>query len=179
MANLSKKWSKEISKSYVSLNEKELQVLKHWVENSIEDRLAKEAIKILSSSKEEAENMVASNAFIFTEMEKQAEEKGIQEGIKKVAEKMIRRGDSIEDIADITELTVEQVKKNQREHEANVTIWTNLVCQLINSFKLNMGIKKKVQKGEQTFFLYVAIFQFNAAIGTYTSSLEVSCDFLA
>lgn len=58
-------------------------MLKHWIENSVEDRLAKEAVKILSSSKEEVESMVASNAFIITDMEKQAEEKGIKEGEKK------------------------------------------------------------------------------------------------
>lgn len=73
---------KTIALFFDSLDEKKLQVLKHWLENSVEDRLAKEAIKILSSSKGEVENMVSSNAFIITEMEKQAEERGVKEGIK-------------------------------------------------------------------------------------------------
>ncbi|MCH5138552.1 transposase, partial [Clostridiaceae bacterium UIB06] len=41
---------KTIALFFDSLNEKKLQVLKHWIENSVEDRLAKEAVKILSSS---------------------------------------------------------------------------------------------------------------------------------
>ena len=57
-------------------------MLKHWIENSVEDRLAKEPVKILSSCKEEDESMVASNAFIITEMEKKAEEKRIEKGEK-------------------------------------------------------------------------------------------------
>jgi hypothetical protein len=44
---------KTIALFFNSLNEKEIQVLKHWIENSVEDRIAKEAVKILSSSKEE------------------------------------------------------------------------------------------------------------------------------
>jgi predicted transposase/invertase (TIGR01784 family) len=68
---------KTIALFFDSLDEKEMQVLKHWIENSVEDRLANEAVKILSSSKEEVLGMVASNAFIITEMEKKAEEKGI------------------------------------------------------------------------------------------------------
>jgi len=36
---------KTIALFFDSLNEKELQVLKHWIENSVEDRLAKEAVK--------------------------------------------------------------------------------------------------------------------------------------
>jgi hypothetical protein len=74
---------KTIALFFDSLNEKEMQVLKHWIENSVEDRFAKEAVKILSSSKEEVLGMVASNAFIITEMEKKAEEKGMEKGIEK------------------------------------------------------------------------------------------------
>lgn len=75
---------KTIALFFDGLDEKELQVLKHWIENSVEDRLAKEAVKILSSSKEEVESMVASNAYIITEMEKKAEEKGIEKKVIKV-----------------------------------------------------------------------------------------------
>ena len=46
---------------------------------------------------------------------KSAEEKGIDIGKLKVAEKMLKRGDTIEDIVDMTELPIEKVmelKKN-------------------------------------------------------------------
>jgi hypothetical protein len=66
---------KTIALFFDSLNEEKLQVLKHWIENSVEDRLVKEVVNILSSSEEDVEGMVASNAFIITQMEKQAEER--------------------------------------------------------------------------------------------------------
>jgi predicted transposase/invertase (TIGR01784 family) len=97
-----------------SLDEKEMQVLKHWIENSVEDRLANEAVKILSSSKEEVEGMVASNAFIITEMEKKAEEKGIEKGTEKTIKELIlkqySKGLSIEYIAEINDLDLKYVQ---------------------------------------------------------------------
>lgn len=73
---------KAIALFFNNLNEKEIQVLKHWIENSVQEELAEEAIKILSSSKEEVEKMVSSNAFILTEMEEEAKRKGKEEGLK-------------------------------------------------------------------------------------------------
>lgn len=88
-----------------SLNEKEIQVLKHWIENSVEDRLAKEAVKILVSSKEEVKNMVASNAFILTEMEKRAEEIGEKKKSIEIARKMLQNNMSIDVIKEWTGLS--------------------------------------------------------------------------
>ena len=105
---------KTVALFFDSLNEKEMQVLKHWIENSVEDRFAKEAVKILSASKEEVLGMVASNAFIITEMEKKAEEKGIEKGaenaIKELVLKQHSKGLSTEYIADINDLDIDYVE---------------------------------------------------------------------
>ena len=118
---------KTIALFFNSLNEKELQVLKHWIENSVEARLAKEAVKILNSSKEEVETMVASNAFIITEMEQQAQERGIKEGInigiiegikegkketkEEVAINLLKLGINEDVVIKATELSVEKVRE--------------------------------------------------------------------
>jgi hypothetical protein len=114
---------KTIALFFDSLNEKELQVLKHWIENSVEDRLAKEAVKILSSSKGEVENMVASNAFILTEMEKRAESRGeaIGEAIGEkrksieMAREMLLDNEPIQKIKKYTKLSDEEIEKIKSE----------------------------------------------------------------
>ena len=108
-----------------SLNEKEIQVLKHWIENSVEDRLAKEAVKILVSSKEEVKNMVASNAFILTEMEKRAEERGVQQGEKEgekkksieIAKKMMQNNMPIDIIKEWTGLSDKDIELLQNKEK--------------------------------------------------------------
>jgi len=130
---------KTIALFFDILNEKEMQVLKHWIENSVEDRLSKEAIKILSSSKEEVEGMVASNAYIITEMEEKAEKKGIEKGLnigiekgvnigieigKKTEEKnkidlikeMLLDHEPIEKIKRYTKLSEEEIEKIRTPH---------------------------------------------------------------
>jgi predicted transposase/invertase (TIGR01784 family) len=68
----------------------------------------------LSSSKEEVLGMVASNAFIITEMEKKAEEKGIEKGTQKTIKELIlkqhSKGLSIEYIAEINDLDIKYVE---------------------------------------------------------------------
>lgn len=89
----------------------------------MEDRLAEEAIKILSSSKEEVEKMVASNAFILTEMEEKAKAKGKEEGVKEgeikkaseVAKNLLLMGLDILTVIKATGLTEEDVKKIKDE----------------------------------------------------------------
>ena len=70
---------KDIALFFDSLSDKELQ-LKHWIKNSIEETLAKTAVNILDSKKEEVIKMVASNAFILSEMEEKRRAEGRAEG---------------------------------------------------------------------------------------------------
>ena len=50
------------------LTEVETKAIKHWIRNTMEDRLAESAIDILEADKEEVEAMVANNAFVLKEM---------------------------------------------------------------------------------------------------------------
>lgn len=70
----------------------------------------------------EVEKMVSSNAFILTEMEEEAKrrgrEEGIKEGIKEIAIKMLKKGKSIEEIIEITELprsVIEELSRQKKE----------------------------------------------------------------
>ena len=80
--------------------------------------MANEAVKVLSSNKEEVEKMVASNAYILTEMKEKAEAKGIEKGIKQgqyqekinIAKNLLDVLDN-ETIAIKTGLTIEEIQK--------------------------------------------------------------------
>lgn len=95
---------KAIALFFNGLNEKELQALKHWIKNSVEERLAETAIEILNSNREEIENMVSNNAFILTEMQQKAKKDAAIE----IAKNLL---DILDDktIAEKTKLTLEEV----------------------------------------------------------------------
>lgn len=125
---------KTIALFFDSLNEKEMQVLKHWIENSVEDRFAKEAVKILSSSKEEVEGMVASNAFLITEMETKAKEKGMREGMVES-----KREDIIEILSEIGEVPSNLKKIIYEQDDIEILRqWLKIAarCNSISEFKV-------------------------------------------
>jgi predicted ATP-dependent protease len=107
-----------------------MQVLKHWIENSVEDRFAKEAVKILSASKEEILGMVSSNAFIITEMERKAEEKGMVES---------KREDIIDILSEMGEVpsSIRKVICEQEDIEI-LRQWLKLAarCNSMSGFKV-------------------------------------------
>ena len=122
---------KDIALFFDSLTDKELQVLKHWIKNSIEDRLAETAIDILDSNKEEVIKMVAANARILSEMEEkrraegraQGRAEGIEEGraegrqegaknkAAEIAKEMLKDGEPIEKIMKYSKLTKDEIEK--------------------------------------------------------------------
>lgn len=101
---------KDIALMFDGLTDKELQVLKHWIKNSVEEKLAIKAIEILNSEKGDVRNMVASNAFIITEMEEKAEERAEERKATEIAKNLLDILDD-ETISLKTGLTIEKVKK--------------------------------------------------------------------
>ena len=108
------------------LTEEEIGLFKGWFKWIIKPRVSEELQpkidEILENAHSmEVENMVYNLANTIEELQKKAEvkgeEKGIEKGIEKgedrkaikVAEKMLKRGDSIEDVVDITELPIETI----------------------------------------------------------------------
>ena len=64
------------------LTDVETKAIKHWIRNTMEDRLAESAIDILEADKEEVEAMVANNAFVLKEMREKSKLEGREEGRK-------------------------------------------------------------------------------------------------
>jgi predicted transposase/invertase (TIGR01784 family) len=116
---------KAIALFFANITEKDRMVLKHWIGNTSERKIAEIAKNILDANKEEVEKMFANNAFLLQEMKEEAKKEGVKEGIKegikektiKVAKKMIIRGKSIEEIIEFTELTIDEVEQLIKENE--------------------------------------------------------------
>ncbi|MGL6107921.1 MAG: hypothetical protein ACRC03_17515, partial [Romboutsia sp.] len=113
---------KVIALYFNNLTDIELISLKHWIRNTVQDKLAEPAIEILESKKEDVERMVANNAFILTEMKEKAVQEGIEKGIQKgEMKKAIEIAKSLLDVLDTTTiaiktgLTIEEVEKLKLE----------------------------------------------------------------
>ena len=80
---------------------------------------AYDLLKIISKDEKAKMLYEARQAEISDELTrlKSAEEKGSTEKALRVAEKMLRRGDSIEDIVDITELSKEKVIELKKKYQ--------------------------------------------------------------
>lgn len=74
---------KSIAIFFDGLSDEELKAIKHWIKNTTEDTLAKQATEVLEADKGEVLSMVANNAFIIKEMEENAEKRGEARGEKK------------------------------------------------------------------------------------------------
>lgn len=123
---------KAIALFFSNLTDKERMVLKHWIENTIEEDLANTAKNILDANKEEVERMVANNAFLLKEMKEEAKKQGLQEGLKEGLQEGLQEGkrgkateiaknllDVLDDetIAAKTGLSVELVKELRKEKD--------------------------------------------------------------
>lgn len=101
---------KSIAIFFDGLSDEELKAIKHWIKNTTEDTLAKQATEVLEADKGEVLSMVANNAFIIKEMEENAEKrKAIQ-----IAKNLLDILDD-ETISIKTGLTIEEVKKIREE----------------------------------------------------------------
>lgn len=63
-----------------NLSKEEMKSLKHWIKNTVEEKLAESAIDILEADREDVELMVANNAFVLKEDRDKAKREGKEEG---------------------------------------------------------------------------------------------------
>lgn len=77
---------KVVALEFNRLTNREREILKHWLKNTVDETISEDAVKILESSKEGVEKIVANNAFMIKEMKERVEKKGIEEGVKKQKE---------------------------------------------------------------------------------------------
>lgn len=109
---------KAIALFFDGLSGEELKAIKHWIKNTTEERLAKQATEVLEADKGEVLRMVANNAFIIKEMEEEAKEIGKEIGEKKKAIEIAKNLlDILDDeiIAKKTGLTIDEVKRLREE----------------------------------------------------------------
>ena len=78
---------KAVALEFNKLTDSQKMILKHWIRNTVDETIAKNAVEILESNKEGVEKMVANNAFMIEEM---------KEKVKKETEKATKKQDRIE-----------------------------------------------------------------------------------
>jgi predicted transposase/invertase (TIGR01784 family) len=112
---------KDIAISFNNLSEEQKMMLRHWLRitlsDELKDKLGEKIEDILIAKKEEVGVMTSNISKTIKETFEKTREEGREEGIEigedrkalKVAEKMIKRGDQLEDIIEITELSKEKI----------------------------------------------------------------------
>lgn len=59
---------KAVALEFNRLTTREKEILKHWINNTVYEAMAEDAVKILEANKEGVEKMVVNNAFMIKEM---------------------------------------------------------------------------------------------------------------
>lgn len=122
---------KDIVLGFNNLNAQERLQIKQWLinVNSDNDNMKNNIENIFNAEKEEVIRMTSNISKGLELLKKEGIKEGIKEGAKdkalKIAKKMLLKGDSIEEIAEITELSIEEVRglsdsmknRNNKEEE--------------------------------------------------------------
>ena len=111
---------KTIALEFNKLTNREKEISKHWIRNTVDETIAENAVKILDSGKEEVENMVANNAFMIKEMKEKVKNETEKEVRKQdrieIVKNAIKLGMNDEDISRLTELSIEEILKIRDEN---------------------------------------------------------------
>lgn len=136
---------KAIALFFDNLSEKEKMVIKHWLKNTVEEKVANEAAKVLDADKEEVEKMVANNAFLLKEMKEEAEIRGKKIGEKigeeigkEIGAVLSRREDILDILNEIATVTEDIVKiVNEQEDIDILKKWLKISARVsrIGEFK--------------------------------------------
>lgn len=95
-----------------------LELIYEWLKEVLLVRFPIEEGTQIIENMREGKAMTYAIERLFDNIEEESMEKGIEKGVLKVAVKAIRKGMSTEEIADLTDLTVEEVEKIRREIKA-------------------------------------------------------------
>lgn len=77
---------KAVASKFNKLTNREKEILKHWLRNTVDETIRENVVEILEANREGVENMVANNAFMIKEMKEKVEKEGIEKGIEKERE---------------------------------------------------------------------------------------------
>ena len=75
---------KVVALEFNRLTTREKEILKHWINNTVDETIAENAVKILEVNKEGVEKMVANNAFMIEEMKEKVKKESKREGLKEI-----------------------------------------------------------------------------------------------
>jgi Putative transposase, YhgA-like. len=109
---------KAVALEFNRLATREKEILKHWINNTVDETIAENAVKILEANKEGVEKMVANNAFMIKEMKekieketrKQERELRKQDKIE-IVKNAITLGMDNESISKLTGLSIDEISK--------------------------------------------------------------------
>ncbi|EKQ58022.1 MAG: Putative transposase, YhgA [Clostridium sp. Maddingley MBC34-26] len=106
---------KTIALEFNKLTNREKEILKHWLRNTVDETIRENVVKILEANKEGVENMVANNAFMIEEMKQKVKKETEKDARKQerieIVKNAIKLGMNDEDISKLTGLNVEEISK--------------------------------------------------------------------
>lgn len=98
---------KAVALEFNRLTTREKEILKHWINNTVDETIAENAVKILEANREGVEKMVANNAFMIEEMKEKVKKQDRLEIVRNA----IKLGMDDETISKLTGLSIEEVAK--------------------------------------------------------------------
>ena len=98
---------KVVALEFNRLTNREKEILKHWINNTVDETIAENAVKILEANREGVEKMVANNAFMIEEMKEKVKKQDRLEIVRNA----IKLGMDDETISKLTGLSIEEVAK--------------------------------------------------------------------
>ena len=101
---------KAVALEFNKLTDVQKMILKHWIRNTVDENMAKNAVEILDTNKEGVEKMVANNAFMIKEMKEKVEKETRKQDRIEIAKNLMDILDD-ETIALKTGLTIDEVSK--------------------------------------------------------------------
>ncbi|MGL4911825.1 MAG: Rpn family recombination-promoting nuclease/putative transposase [Romboutsia sp.] len=131
---------KAIALFFDALTETEMRAIKHWIKNTVEEKLAESSIKILECNKEDVEFMIANNAFILTEMKEKAIQEGMQKGLQEGIQQGMQQG-----IQQGMQQGIQQgVEKGSEQKEIEIIL--NMLSQDLNEELISNLTKIEINK---------------------------------
>ncbi|OOM14533.1 Rpn family recombination-promoting nuclease/putative transposase [Clostridium saccharobutylicum] len=102
---------KSVALEFNILTNREKELLKHWLRNTVDENIRENVVKILEADKEGVENMVANNAFMIEEMKEKVKKETRKQDRIEIVKNAIKLGMNDEGISKLTGLKVEEISK--------------------------------------------------------------------
>lgn len=102
---------KSVVLEFNTLTNREKELLKHWLRNTVDQNIRENVVKILEADKEGVEKMVANNAFMIEEMKEKVKKETRKQDRIEIVKNAIKLGMNDEGISKLTGLKVEEISE--------------------------------------------------------------------